>query len=91
MMEALMCTLGLMTHQIAILAEMSQARGCTVWPQDYVKDRPYKFALAVIGAMVGYIILYELEQLTMLTAFGIGAAANDSIDRAGSMSVSKIK
>lgn len=87
----LLCFLGLLTHQITVLAEMSQARKCIVNPIGYFKERPYKVALSCIGAVVGYLVLLQMNELTLLTAFGVGYMANDSIDRVGKMTAVKIK
>ena len=86
-----LCFLGLLTHQLTILAEMSQARGKMVTPFDYIKERPYKLSLSAIGAVVGYIVLMQMNELTLLTAFGVGYMANDSIDRVGKMAATKIQ
>lgn len=83
MSTELLCVLGLLTHQLSILAEMSQAKGRRVGPIEYIRERPYKLSLSIIGAVIGYIILAQVGELTLLTAYGVGYMANDSIDRAG--------
>lgn len=88
---AFLCFLGLIAHQLTILAEMSQAHGSLVTPYDYIKKRPYKFSLSVIGAIVGYMVLQQMGELTLLTAFGVGYIANDSIDRAGKLTAAKMQ
>ena len=89
MTPEILCALGLLTHQIGILAEMSQARGVRVSPFDYIRERPYKLSLSIIGAIIGYIVLQQSGELTLITAYGIGYMANDSIDRVGKMATMK--
>lgn len=86
-----LCCLGLIAHQLSILAEMSQADGKMITPLAYIKRRPYKFSLSVIGAIVGYVVLLQLGELTPITAFGVGYIANDSIDRVGKITAVKMQ
>lgn len=86
-----LCVLGLLAHQMMILAEMSQASGQVIWPQDYIRKRPYKFGLSIIGTIVGYAALMDSGQITSLTAFGVGVVANDIIDRIGKITAAKIQ
>lgn len=91
MSTELLCFLGLLTHQLTILAEMSQARGVRVSPFDYMRERPYKLSLSIIGAVIGYIVLQQSGELTLITSYGIGYMANDSIDRVGKMTSMKMQ
>ena len=86
-----LCFLGLLTHQLTILAEMSQSRKTRVTPFDYMRERPYKLSLSIIGAIIGYIVLQQMGELTLITAYGVGYMANDSIDRVGKMTSMRIK
>lgn len=91
MSTELLCILGLLTHQLTILAEMSQARNKRVTPFDYMRERPYKLSLSIIGAVIGYIVLSQMGELTLITAYGVGYMANDSIDRVGKITAMKIQ
>ncbi len=90
MEPGILCALGLLAHLLAVLAEMSHAAGKIVTPLEYIKKRPYKLSLAIIGAIVGYAALEQMGELTQLTAFGIGYMANDSIDRMGKITASRM-
>lgn len=84
-MQFLFLLLGMGYHLVLVLGEMSQARGCVVSPFLFIKERPYKFAGAFIGSIVGFAILHSMGELSLLTAFGAGVMANDSADRVAKM------
>ena len=90
MSTELFCALGLLSHLIAVLSEMSKARGELVTPLKYFQDRPYKAATAIISAIIGYVVLQQSGELTLLTAFGVGVAANDFSDRSGKIAMKKL-
>lgn len=78
-----MLILGLLTHFLMILSEMSTARKQMVTPWGYMKEKPYKAALSVIGSIVAYSLLpSEAEPYVV---FGAGYMANDALDRLGSI------
>jgi len=91
MSTEILCLLGLLTNLLSILAEMSQARNCRVSPLTYINERPYKLSLSIIGAVIGYIVLDQMGELTLITAYGVGYMANDSIDRIGKMTAMKMR
>jgi hypothetical protein len=43
--------------------------------------------LCVIGAVVGYVGLYEYQELTPITAFSVGWMSNSIADKVGKRSV----
>ena len=90
-MTILMCLLGMLAHHLSVLAEMSQAAGAMVTPVQYARRRPYKLSLSLIGAVVGYVALYELGELTLITAFGAGFIADSTVDRVGKLTLGKIQ
>ena len=78
-----MLILGLLTHFLMILSEMSTARKQMVTPWGYMKEKPYKAALSVIGSIVAYSLLpVDAEPYVV---FGAGYMANDALDRLGSI------
>lgn len=78
-----MLILGLLTHFLMILSEMSTARKALVTPLGYLKEKPYKAALSVIGSIVAYSLLpSEVEPYVV---FGAGYMANDALDRLGTI------
>jgi hypothetical protein len=78
-----MLLLGLLTHFLMILSEMSTARKAIVTPLGYLKEKPYKAALSVIGSIVAYSLLpIDAEPYVV---FGAGYMANDALDRLGTI------
>ncbi len=88
--QILMCFLGWASHHLSVLAEMSQSAGEIISPVAYAKRRPYKLALSIIGTVIGYAILYELGEVTALTAIGVGYMADSSVDRFGKITARKL-
>ncbi len=42
----------------------------------YIRQRPYKTAFALCGSLVGYIMLADTGQLTLVAAMGVGYMAD---------------
>jgi hypothetical protein len=80
----MMWLFGLITHFVLVLSNISTSRKKLVSPWQYIKERPYKVVLAVIGAIVGYSMLGG-AQLPGYVYFGAGYMANDALDEFGSM------
>lgn len=78
-----MLILGLLTHFLMILSEMSTARKTVVTPLGYLKEKPYKAALSVIGSIVAYSLLDP--DVESYVVFGAGYMANDALDRIGTI------
>ena len=89
-MQICLCCLGLFSHHIAVLAEMSSVKGKKVKFSEYIKLRPYKMSMSITGSIVGFIALAQMGELTLLTAFGIGMACSDVADRAGRIAIGKL-
>lgn len=86
--HALLCLLGLAAHFCKELIRIQRDTGAPPHAVRYWSKHPYQTALCVIGAAVGFLGLYEAQQLTSVTAFGCGWMANSMADvmgkRAGS-------
>lgn len=80
----MMWLFGLITHFVLVLSNISTSRKKMISPWQYIKERPYKVILAVIGAIVGYSMLGG-AQLPGYVYFGAGYMANDALDEFGSM------
>lgn len=78
-----MLALGLAAHFCKELARINKEAGAVPHPIRYWSRYPYQTALCVIGALVGFLSLYETGQLTGLTAFGCGWMANSMADVVG--------
>lgn len=82
--------LGLLTHHVTVLSEMSIQRGSRVGLGQYMRTRPYKVMLSITGSILGVFTLAQMGELTALTAFGVCMASSDFADRAGRMAVNKL-
>lgn len=54
------------------LRESDNSMGLTT----YIRQRPYKTAFAICGSLVGYIMLADTGQLTLVAAMGVGYMAD---------------
>ena len=88
--QVFLAALGLFTHHVTVLAEMSVQTGKRVGLRQYTRTRPYKITLSITGSIIGVIALAQMGELTLLTAFGVGMASSDFADRAGRMALSKM-
>jgi hypothetical protein len=79
---ALMTALGIISHVLKKLVEIRQTDG-GYHLRDYVNQYPYQTLLIIIGALGGFFLLYEINQLTYASAFGMGFIANSVGEAAG--------
>jgi hypothetical protein len=89
--QIFLAALGLFTHHVTVLAEMSVAKGKRVGLREYMRTRPYKITLSITGSIIGVIALAQMGELSLLTAFGVGMASSDFADRAGRMALGKMQ
>lgn len=82
---SVLCLCGWLGHHLSILAQMSQDRGAVVTPACYVRERPYRFALSVVGTLAGFGVLAVEGQLSALDAVGVGWVADSVFHRAGKL------
>lgn len=73
---------GLVTHLLKKFMEMRQQLEALTLPA-YLKARPYKTALAVIGASAGYLLTSEPAAPSLMAAFGVGYAADSMLEVVG--------
>lgn len=84
-----MLVLGVFAH---FLKAMGQIRkdGELISPVEYWRKNPYHSLMTVIGAIVGFVALMEMGQLSPVNAFAFGFMANSVADIIGSRSVNKL-
>ena len=91
--------LGLLMHILGDMAEISTTQGKPIHPIQFLKTRPYRIALSVIGAIMGYLIFMndlqkqidaELYQTAYATAVGIGYAADSLINKAANIAKNRM-
>jgi len=67
--------LGHMAHTLKAVVQLREAdRSMTLGA--YIRQRPYKTALALCGSLIGYVMLADTGQLTMVAALGVGYMAD---------------
>lgn len=79
---ALMTALGLASHILKKLIEIRQADE-NYHLRNYINRYPYQTLLVFLGAIGGFFLLMELNQLTYASAFGMGFIANSVGEAAG--------
>lgn len=57
--HAIMLFLGMASHFFIELAELSTATGKRYDPWQYIKSRPYRMIISVIGALIGYALVID--------------------------------
>jgi hypothetical protein len=82
--------LGLVTHFVLVLSDVSAARKKYISPWQFIKERPYKVTLSIIGAIVGYAVLQDVKDAPAYVYFSVGYMANDTLDKAGSIASRKM-
>lgn len=73
---------GLLTHLLKKFLEVRQQLEALTLPT-YLKARPYKSALAVIGASAGYLLIADPSPPSLVAAFGVGYAADSMLEVIG--------
>jgi len=87
-----MVFLGFLTHHISILIDLKIVKKKKVnlitW---YIKKRPLKLLLSVIGSVAGYVVLDDLGYLNAATALTIGYLSDSIVDKIGKITAGRIK
>lgn len=83
LIHASLCLLGLAAHFCKELVRIQRETNAVPQVVRYWSKHPYQTALCFIGAAVGFLGLYEAQQLTSVTAFGCGWMANSMADVMG--------
>lgn len=86
---AAMMLLGTASHFLKKVVEVRRA-GETVSLVGYWRGHPYESMLSVIGAIVGLVVLHQMGELTLLTAYGTGYVANSMSEAIGDRTKSLI-
>lgn len=77
-----MMWLGQACHILKTVVELRD-RGEQIGLGGFVRSRPYKTALGLLGGLAGYLLLYDTNQLTLVAAFGVGYMADSVLDAVG--------
>lgn len=82
----IMLVCGLLLHYIKDMKRIHSETGDLVTPRQYWTKYPYHTLTCIIGAVVGFIFLSELGEITSINAFMAGYMANSVADWAGKRS-----
>ena len=80
---------GLASHILLDLIKIKR-EGKITNLKKYFKDQPYQTALSVIGCIAGYIVLESLNELTLGTAYALGAGSNVVAEKLGQKNLDKV-
>ncbi len=82
-----MAILGLVAHACKKMARIKREKNSPMAPTQYLRTHPYQTVTAVIGLIVGMVILRDIGELTALNAFTLGYMANSVADLLGNRSL----
>ena len=91
--------LGWLVHVLGDLIEASKQNGGPINPVTFIKSKPYRTLMSIIGAALGFLMLMhdlnvqvknELFQSAYATAFGLGYAADSIINKAANIAQQRI-
>ena len=71
--------LGHLAHTLKAVVQLREADK-TLTLRKYVNQRPYKTGLALCGSLIGYVMLADTGQLTLVAAMGVGYMADSVFD-----------
>lgn len=79
--------LGVLSHLLKEFIRIKKEESSYIGFKTYFLSYPYQTALTVIGALVGFVILIETNQLSVINAFTIGYIADSIPDVIGKRSM----
>ena len=88
-LELLMLAMGVLSHFMKALTQMKKD-GMPTTPKEYWRENPYHSVMTLIGAVVGFVALFQMNELSPITAFGVGFMANSVADVIGSRALNKL-
>ena len=86
-----MLWIGVAIHLVKELMRIKKESGVIMSPVAYIKDHPFQSTLMVIGALAGYTILLETNQLTAMSALMFGYISDSIIDVMGKRAIKKVE
>lgn len=81
-LSAVMLILGTAAHFLKKVVEARQIDR-TVTMRGYWTMFPYASTLSLVGAMAGFFALYQIGELSMINAFGVGYIADSVVNTLG--------
>jgi hypothetical protein len=68
----IMLILGIVIHQLLSMAKQNKVAGGGLNPKEYYMSHPYATTATILLSVAGFFMLSGLEQLTQVTALGVG-------------------
>ncbi len=105
-MDLLLVILGWTAHHLKVLKQIHTETGVILMPSSYIKKRPFKFILSIVGTTMGVIFVMftlhpDIQTLVSDPAVadgiylgamgGVGVLGDLVADKFGSMAAKKLK
>lgn len=87
--EPVMLLLGMLSHFLKAIIEARRS-GEEMGFRQYWIQYKYQSALSVIASLCFYVILIQMEELSLLTAFGAGYLGDNAADIIGKRTGAKV-
>ena len=87
---ACLTALGLILHFLKAIIQIKVNKGKVISFRSYYLDNPHQTLFSISGAIVGYLLLFGTDELTRITALGIGYMADNVVDIIGQRSRTKL-
>ncbi|MDR5887548.1 hypothetical protein [Vreelandella janggokensis] len=90
MIPLLLVLAGNATHILKKLIEVRQ-QGHDLTLFGFLRVRPYKSALSLVGSLAGYLLLADQGVTSLVAAFGVGYAADSMLEVVGAKARTVVK
>jgi predicted lipoprotein len=92
---AIMMLLGIVSHTLKEVIkqrrkDIQEGKKALTTLKTYLYQRRYSVIVMIIGSLVGFVVLYQMNELTALNAFGLGYIANSIGELAASSAERKV-
>lgn len=86
----LLLILGLASHLLKKVVAEVRAGNRDISIRSYWLENPYPTALGIVGAVTGFVLLYDTPELTKLTAWGLGYMCDSAAEMFGDRAMKKV-
>jgi hypothetical protein len=90
LLPLLLVLAGNATHTLKKLVEVRQ-QGHALSLLGFLRLRPYKSVLSLLGSMAGYLLLVDQGVTGLVAAFGVGYAADSMLEVVGARARAVVK
>lgn len=89
-MQILMCVCGLFTHFLKDMVRIKTEYGSVPSFKSYFSQNPVQTCICLISAFVSFVLVTEMNQMTLVTGYTIGYMANSLADVIGKRGVTAL-